>query len=73
MATTTYRIRVRGHLDPSWSNWFGGLAIMLEADGTTILSGPIADQAGLLGVLERAHDLNLTLISVDRIDGTLRS
>ena len=69
MTNDVYRIRVKGHLDPGWSSWFSGLAITREADGTTILCGAVADQACLLGLLEKAHDLNLTLVSVDRIDG----
>jgi len=69
MANDVYRIRVRGHLDPSWSSWFDGLCITREPDETTVLCGAVADQAGLLGVLEKAHDLNLTLISVDQMDG----
>ncbi len=64
----TYRIRVKGHLDPSWSAWFDGLTITAEPDDETLLSGPVVDQAGLLGVLIKLHDLNLGLISVHRDD-----
>ena len=59
-------IRVAGHLADRWSDWFEGLAIRNEPNGDTILGGPLADQAALLGVLNKIHALNLTLISVNR-------
>jgi hypothetical protein len=58
------RIVVKGHLDPAWSEWFGGWAIAPEENGTTTLSGQVADQAALHGVLSRIRDLNLPLVSV---------
>jgi hypothetical protein len=64
-----YRIRVWGALDPEWSDWFGGLAITHNADGATTLSGPVADQAALYGLLSRARDLGLTLLTVGRDEG----
>jgi hypothetical protein len=60
------QIRVRGHLDPRWSAWFDGLTIAHEPDGDTTLTGPVADQAALYGLLSRARDLGLTLVSVTR-------
>ncbi len=59
-----YWIRVKGHLDPNWSAWFGGLSIMHDASGDTVLAGPLLDQAALYGLLEKARNLNLTLVSV---------
>ncbi len=65
---TFYRIRVKGHLDPHWSAWFGGLSIQHTPEGETILSGPLADQSALLGLLLKFHNLNLTILSVSRND-----
>jgi hypothetical protein len=62
-----YRIKLRGCLDPKWSDWFEQMAISTE-DGETILTGPVADQAALHGLLIRIRDLNLTLLSVERIE-----
>ncbi len=59
-----YEIKIRGHLDPRWSHWFAGLQLTYLEGETTLLSGLLPDQAALLGLLERARDLNLTLISV---------
>ncbi len=60
----TYRIRVRGHLHDRWSEWFGGLVIQRQEDGTTVLVGPVVDQAALHGVIIRIRDLGLPLLSV---------
>ena len=62
----TYRIRVRGHLDDRWADWFGGLVIQRQDDGTTVLVGPVVDQAALHGVLARIRDLGLPLLAVNR-------
>jgi hypothetical protein len=64
---TRYEIRIRGHLDDRWSEWFDGLSFTRESDGTTILRGPVADQAALHGVLRKVRDLALPLISVIRV------
>ena len=63
-----YVIRIKGHLAPRWAAWFEGLAMTHTASGETILSGPIADQAALHGVLDKVRDLNVELISVNRIE-----
>jgi hypothetical protein len=62
-----YEIRIVEHLMDRWSDWFDGLAIREDPNGDTIISGHLADQASLLGVLNKIHALNLTLISVNRI------
>ncbi len=63
-----YEIRVEGHLAERWSDWFEGLAIHNEPNGETTLSGMLADQSALFGVLTRIHALNLSLISVRQIE-----
>lgn len=62
--TNIYHIRIKGHLDESWSAWLDDLVITHEADGVTLLSGSVVDQAALLGLLRRLHDLGLTLLSI---------
>ena len=65
----TYCFRVKGHLDDRWSYWFGGLAIHRQEDGTTLLVGPVVDQAALHGVIARIRDLGLPLLSLKRAAG----
>lgn len=63
-----YAIRIKEHIPENWSAWFEGLSIVnLENDGS-ILSGPVADQSALHGLLAKVRDLNLTLISVTQIE-----
>ncbi len=62
-----YEIRIAGHLPPHWSDWLEGFAIILEPDGTTLLSGPVIDQAALYGLLKKVRDTGLTLIAVNQI------
>jgi len=64
----TYQIRVKGHLDDSWSEWFEGLNVIREKDGATVLTGPITDQPALHGLLIKIRDLGLTLLSVSRAE-----
>ena len=63
-----YQIRVEGHLDPDWTDWFDGLTITLEADGATLLAGPVIDQSALHGLLKKIRDLGLTLLLVQRVE-----
>jgi hypothetical protein len=63
-----YEIRLRGHLDPRWAAWFDGVTVSRQPDGTTVIRGAVPDQAALHGLLQRARDLGLPLISVERLD-----
>jgi hypothetical protein len=63
-----YQIRLRGHLGPQWTGWFGGLTITLEDNGDTLLSGPVVDQAALHGLLRKVRDLGMPLLSVSRVE-----
>jgi len=63
-----YQITVRGVLGGEWSDWFGGLTVVPQAGGRTLLTGPIIDQSALYGVLNRIHDLGLPLLSVNRVE-----
>ena len=60
-----YEIRLKGHLDSQWVDWFEGLTITLE-NGDTLLSGPVADQAALHGLLKKVRDLGMPLVSVNQ-------
>ena len=63
-----YQIRLKGHLGSQWTDWFEGLAITLEDDGDTLLTGALADQAALYGLLKKVRDLGVPLISVNRLE-----
>jgi len=62
-----YEIRLQGHLDARWAAWFDGLALTRDSDGTTIIHGPVADQAALHGLLQKVRDLGLPLVSVTQV------
>ena len=66
--SSRYEIRIGGRLAPRWATWFDGMTLTTASDGTTVLSGPVADQAALHGVLARIRDLGLPLIAVTRLD-----
>jgi hypothetical protein len=61
---TVYKIRIKGHLGPEWSDWFEGLTITLEENGDTLLTGAVLDQAALHGLLKKVRDLGMPLLSV---------
>jgi len=62
----TYQIRIKAHLDSQWTDWFEGLTITLEANGDTLLTGPVIDQSALHSLLKKIRDLGMPLISVNR-------
>ena len=64
----SYEIRLRGHLEARWAAWFDGLSLTHEGDGTTVMLGPVVDQAALHGLLGKVRDLGLPLIAVTRVD-----
>jgi hypothetical protein len=62
-----YQIRIKGHLDQQWTDWFEGLIITLEDNGDTLLTGAVVDQAALHGLLKKVRDLGMPLISVTQV------
>ena len=62
-----YEIRIKGHLDKQWTEWFEGLTITLEDNGDTLLTGHVVDQAALHGLLRKVRDLGMPLLSVDSV------
>jgi hypothetical protein len=63
-----FEIHIVGHLDDSWTDWLEGLEVTLLDNGEMILSGYIGDQAALMGTLNKLYGLNLTLLSVSKVD-----
>jgi hypothetical protein len=61
-------LRIKGHLDDRWADWFEGLTITREDNGETRLTGPVVDQAALHGLLKKVRDLGMPLVSVNRIE-----
>jgi len=61
-------IRLKGHLDARWAAWFDGLTLINESDGTTLIRGPVLDQAALHGLLQKVRDVGLPLLSVQHSD-----
>ncbi len=62
-----YEIRLKGHLDGRWADWFDGLTITLDDNGDTLLSGQVIDQAALHGLLKKVRDLGTPLLSVNSV------
>ena len=65
---TWYELRLHGHLDPRWSAWLDGLDVARQGDGTTLVRGPLADQAALHGLLARIRDIGVPLVSVTQVE-----
>jgi hypothetical protein len=63
-----YQIRLKGHLGSQWTDWFEGLTVTLEANGDTLLTGPVIDQSALHGLLKKVRDLGMPLISVSPVE-----
>jgi hypothetical protein len=61
-------IRIKGHLDPSWQDWFEGLEMVQEEEGTTLFSGSLHDQAALYGILTKMCGLSLALLSLETLE-----
>ena len=68
-STVVYQIRVKGLLDQRWSDWFAPLKIVNESNSETVLTGAVRDQAELHGLINKMFSLNLTLLSVNRLQG----
>ena len=66
--TQHYEIRLQGHLDARWGDRFEGMTITLEENGNTLLSGPVADQSALHGLLKKVRDLGMPLVSVSPLE-----
>ncbi len=65
--TKIYEIRLQGHLQGDWRDWFGAMSLAPLANGELRLTGPVADQAALFGLLAAIRDLGLTLIAVNPV------
>ncbi len=63
-----YQIRLKGHLGRAWTDRFADLTVTLEDSGDTLLTGPVADQAALFGLLRKVRDSGVPLLSVNRIE-----
>ena len=66
--SVVYQIRIQGHLGRQWTDWFGDVAVTLEDNGDTLLTGQVVDQAALYGLLRKVRDLGMPLLSVTRVE-----
>ena len=66
-AVPRYEIRVAGRLAPRWSAWFDGLTIATDPDGTTVIRGPVVDQAALHGLIQKLRDVGIPLLALTRL------
>ena len=65
---TIYQIRIKGHLGHHWAGWFGGLTLTLHDNGDTLLTGLVADQSALYGLLKKVRDLGMPLLSLNQVE-----
>jgi hypothetical protein len=63
-----YQLRIEGHLDSAWTDWFDGMTIARLENGDTLITGPVPDQAALHGLFRKIRDLGMPLVSVNRMD-----
>ena len=70
IGSTVYQIRLRGQLGQLWSDWFDGLAITWDDNGDTLLTGSVADQSALYGLLRKVRDLGVTLVAINQLDAS---
>jgi hypothetical protein len=63
-----YQIKIKGHLDRKWADWFAGLSITSQDSGETLLTGPVLDQAMLYGLLRKVRDVGLPLVAVMQVE-----
>jgi hypothetical protein len=66
-----YQIRLKGHLGQQWTDWFEGMTLVLQENGETLLTGPVADQPALHGLLKKVRDLGVPLLSVNHVGSGL--
>jgi hypothetical protein len=73
IGTQQYEIRVKGHLGPHWAAWLDGLTVVNDDDGTTVIHGPVVDQAALHGVIQKLRDVGIPLVSLTQLPGKERT
>ena len=68
MANQQYEIHIKGHLNQDWADWLDCMQMCCLENGEMILSGFLADQAALMGILNKLNCLNLAILSVNKTD-----